>query len=53
MRYADGFREAMQRDISRWPIGKDPDTETERMKTWLTNRVTFMDKVVQEYPDGK
>jgi len=44
---------AYLRDIARWPIkGMDMDAEISKMHTWLQNRLTYINKVVEGYPSG-
>jgi len=44
---------AYERDIARWPIkGKNIDTEVDKMHSWLTNRLSYINKVVAAYPSG-
>ncbi|WP_167614960.1 CotH kinase family protein [Maribellus sediminis] len=50
--YADGFAAAMQRDADRWPIGKDNRTQISQMENWLTNRITYLTSVIENYPAG-
>ncbi|WP_163713704.1 CotH kinase family protein [Mangrovibacterium lignilyticum] len=50
--FANGFAEAMGRDAIRWPIGKNNETETQRMQQWLTNRVNYLTNVIDNYPAG-
>lgn len=52
-KYADAAKAAMQRDAERWPIGKNVQTETLRMKTWIENRVDYMDQLITNYPLGE
>ena len=44
---------AYSRDSERWPIGKSPVTEANKMNTWLRNRKTYMDEVIASYPVPK
>jgi spore coat protein CotH len=44
--------EAMGRNSTRWPIGKDFQTEVGRMKTWLDARVLVLDGVIAGYPSN-
>ncbi|MDX8338984.1 CotH kinase family protein [Draconibacterium sp. IB214405] len=50
--YAEEFAEAATRDAARWPIGKDNETEIQRMQQWLTNRVNYLNTVINNYPEG-
>lgn len=52
-KYIDGCREAQQREARRWPIGKDFSVEVQRMKQWLTQRVDYMDRLIENYPEGE
>ena len=49
-RYAEAASEAMERNASRWPIGKDAKTEINRMEKWLSSRAVYMDHIVNGYP---
>lgn len=40
---------AMARNLERWPINKNYDTERSKMKSWLTKRVENYDAVVKKY----
>lgn len=53
-RYLKHLREgAYERDIVRWPInGMNVDTEVDKMHQWLTNRLSYINKVVDAYPAG-
>ena len=43
-----------QRETERWPIrGFTPNTEVKKMKTWLQNRLKYIDDLVQNYPTGE
>ena len=46
-------RGAYTRDSERWPIGKSPVTEANKMNTWLRNRKAYMDEVIASYPVPK
>jgi len=52
--YLANLREgAYQRDITRWPIkGKSVDAEIDKMHTWLTNRLSYLNTVIDGYPAG-
>lgn len=50
--YANGFTAAIQRDADRWPIGKDNLTQISQMENWLTNRITYLTEVIENYPAG-
>lgn len=41
---------AYRRDAERWPIGWDVNSELKEMKTWLTNRLEYMNGIVASYP---
>ena len=50
-----------ERDYKRWPITDTGDRrgtemevteEIEKMKTWLQNRTTYLDKIIKAYPGG-
>lgn len=49
-RYATSLSEALDRNASRWPIGKDHATEMGKMKQWLEARVMKLDTTVGAYP---
>lgn len=40
------------RDAQRWPIGKSPDAETDKMHRWLGNRVVYLNNIIANYPAG-
>jgi len=40
---------ALTNNATRWPIGKDPKTEIQRMKNWLTTRVSAYSGIVAQY----
>jgi hypothetical protein len=42
----------MARDYQRWPIDRNYVTETNRMENWLSNRVTYLTTVINNYPEG-
>ncbi|MBN2214859.1 MAG: CotH kinase family protein [Bacteroidales bacterium] len=46
------LQDAMARDFQRWPIDKNYTTEINRMEDWLSNRVTYLTSVVNDYPPG-
>ena len=50
--YAEGLRRgAMRRESRTWAIsGKSFETELAKMKTWLENRRTFMDNLIENIP---
>lgn len=50
--FAEEFSVAMARDAERWPIGKDNETEILRMQQWLSNRINYLNTVINNYPDG-
>jgi hypothetical protein len=50
--YNAALQDALARDLKRWPIDKNYNTETSRMKTWLSNRVTYLNSVINNYPGG-
>ncbi|MDP4276850.1 MAG: CotH kinase family protein [Bacteroidota bacterium] len=52
LRYAKGTDEAMKRNASQWPIGKDYTNEISSMQRWLTNRVDYLTTVISNYPSG-
>ena len=68
-KYIDGFNELksyttaegqlsytspQQRENERWPVsGFNPQTETQKMKTWLQNRLDYVNELVQNYPTGE
>lgn len=47
---AASISEALDRNATRWPIGKDHRTETARMKQWLETRVNQLETVISSYP---
>lgn len=48
--YVVGCAEAYERNLNTWPIDKSYKTEISRMKNWLTNRINYLDTVIQNYP---
>ncbi len=50
--YANGFAEAAQRDAKRWPIDKNNAAEIQKMKLWLTSRISYLSTVIENYPAG-
>lgn len=52
-KYADGAKEALERDAVRWPIGKDVSSETNRMESWIRKRMSYMNALIQNYPKGE
>lgn len=51
-KYISAATDAMARNYTRWPIDRKYDTEITKMKKWLTNRVGYLDKVINNYPSG-
>ena len=51
--YAEQAKEAMKRDLSKWPIDKIYSAEIKQMKNWLEARCNYLDTVIQNYPAGK
>lgn len=61
--YVDGLNDVRQisgksmtspwkREQNRWPIrGYNPDTELTKMKSWLENRIQFLNSRISAYPD--
>jgi hypothetical protein len=47
--YINHCDSAMASNAKRWPIGKDYNSEIEKMKTWLTTRVTNYSDIVTNY----
>lgn len=50
--YVANALDAMKRDAARWPIDKNYQTETGRMKQWIELRVSYLDTVINNYPAG-
>ncbi len=50
--YVLSLQDAMARDFQRWPIDKNYITETGRMEVWLSNRVSYLTSVINNYPPG-
>jgi hypothetical protein len=46
------MQDALARDYQRWPIDKNYAAETNRMKNWLSERVTYLTPVINNYPEG-
>jgi hypothetical protein len=51
-KYEVGLKDALARDFKRWPIDKNFTTETNRMENWLSDRVTYLGTVINNYPGG-
>lgn len=52
MKYVENLRSsgAMEREAARWPVGKDFETELEKMHQWLINREQFMSNLIANIP---
>lgn len=52
--YREGMSKgAYNRDIKRWPLkGMSIGTEITKMKTWLENRLSYINNVIANYPGG-
>jgi len=50
--YVEGFSSAMVRETARWPIDKYNKTEIQNMQLWLSNRVSYLTMVIDNYPEG-
>jgi hypothetical protein len=50
--YQPYLHDALARDFQRWPIDKNYVTETSRMEDWLSQRVTYLTTVINNYPGG-
>lgn len=46
------LKDAMARDLKRWPIDKHYATEINRMEDWLSDRITRLNTVINSYPAG-
>ena len=47
------YTSPQQRETERWPIsGFTPNTEVKKMKTWLQNRLSYLNDIIQNYPTG-
>lgn len=53
MKYFEANKELWQADAVQWPIGKTPELQISMMKTWLANRVIYLDNIVAGYSAGK
>lgn len=51
-KYEYNLHDAMARDFQRWPIDRSYTTEISRMKGWLSNRVSYLTTVINNYPAG-
>lgn len=53
-KYIAHLREgAYQRDLKRWPLGgKSIDVELDKMHKWLTDRMNYVTRVINNYPPG-
>ena len=46
------YTSPQQRESERWPLRNFPaQTETNKMKRWLMNRLNYIDGLVQDYPE--
>jgi hypothetical protein len=50
--YVPYLQDAMARDFTRWPIDRNYNTEINRMENWLSERVTYLTTVINNYPEG-
>lgn len=50
--YEYNLKDALARDMQRWPIGKHYGTETGKMEDWLTERINHLTTVINNYPNG-
>ncbi len=50
--YMTNLQDAMARDYERWPIDKNYTTEINRMETWLSDRISYLTTVINNYPSG-
>ena len=46
------MQDAMAREAKKWPIDKNYVTETNRLEKWLSDRVTYLTTVINNYPAG-
>ena len=56
MKYVDQLRAsgAIDREMKRWPLaGKKFDTELEKMRKWLQNRLTHISYLIAAIPEPK
>jgi hypothetical protein len=50
--YEYHLQDALARDFARWPIDRNYSTETPRMEEWLSDRVTHLTSIINNYPAG-
>jgi hypothetical protein len=50
--YVFCLQDAMERDFERWPIDRNYNTEISRMEVWLSDRVSYLTSVINNYPSG-
>jgi len=50
--YEYHLQDALARDFARWPIDRNYATEIQRMEDWLSDRVTHLTSVINNYPAG-
>ncbi len=48
-RYYDTNASLWHDDVELWPIGKTPGSEINKMRTWLANRIEYLDTVIAGY----
>lgn len=53
VKYYNANKELWASDIAQWPIGKNPEIQIGMMKSWLSNRMVYLDNIVASYPAGK
>ncbi len=46
------LQDAMARDFERWPIDRNYNIEISRMEVWLSDRVSYLTSVINNYPSG-
>src|SRR5512133_3236115 len=51
-KYQATIEEALERDFQRWPIDRDYVEETTRLKGWLSERVVYLNSIINNYPEG-
>lgn len=52
-RHFDSNPELWDTDARLWPIGKDAAKEVGRLESWIFNRSTYLNEIINNYPDGQ
>lgn len=51
-KYVEGLEDAMDSEYARWPIDRYYEDQIPIMEDWLTERVSYLDRVIAAYPGG-